>query len=66
MLTADGVSGIPASSVLVSMTVFTLLYGALAVVWFVLMRRGVVAGPQDDAAPAEHDDAGDAPLSFAY
>jgi cytochrome d ubiquinol oxidase subunit I len=66
MLTADGVSGIGASSVLVSMTVFTLLYGALAVVWFVLVRRGVLAGPQDDAAPAEADDAGGSPLTFAY
>jgi cytochrome d ubiquinol oxidase subunit I len=63
MLTADGVSGIDASNVAISLTVFTLLYGALAVVWFVLIRRGVLAGPQDDAV-AEADEA--TPLTFAY
>jgi cytochrome d ubiquinol oxidase subunit I len=68
MLTADGVSGIATSNVVISLTVFTLLYGALAVVWFVLIRRGILAGPRDDAAPAEaagDDDAGK-PLTFAY
>jgi cytochrome d ubiquinol oxidase subunit I len=64
MLTADGVSGIPTSSVAISLTVFTVLYGALAVVWYVLIRRGVLAGPQEDAAP---DTAGDdTTLTFAY
>jgi cytochrome d ubiquinol oxidase subunit I len=69
MLTAEGVSGIDASSVAISLTVFTLLYGALAVVWFVLIRRGILAGPQDDA-PADpgagDDDAAGTPLTFAY
>jgi len=67
MLTADGVSGIAASNVAISLAVFTLLYGALAVVWFVLIRRGVTAGLPDDAAPAEAaDDAAGTPLTFAY
>jgi cytochrome bd ubiquinol oxidase subunit I len=70
MLTADGVSGIDASSVAISLTVFTLLYGALAVVWFVLIRRGILAGPQDDEPPAapgdDPDDAAGRPLTFAY
>jgi cytochrome d ubiquinol oxidase subunit I len=65
MLTADGVSGVGAASVAISLTVFTLLYGALAVVWFVLMRRHVEQGaPQlPDPAIADQDDA---PLTFAY
>ena len=53
-------------SVLLSLVVFTLLYGSLAVVWFGLMKRYTLEGaPQvsgDDVAG--HDD--DAPLAFAY
>ena len=48
----------------------TLLYGVLAVIWFGLLRRYVVAGPQEhDSEPAPPTPPGDddvAPLSFAY
>ncbi len=66
MLTADGVSPIvDSATVLTSLTVFTLLYGALAVVWFGLMRRYTVEGaPQVHAADETEDE--DAPLAFAY
>ncbi|HYY10093.1 MAG TPA: cytochrome ubiquinol oxidase subunit I [Kineosporiaceae bacterium] len=64
MLTAQGVSGVGATSVAISLTVFTLLYGALAAVWFVLMRRHVAHGAPQVTEPevVEHD----APLTFAY
>jgi cytochrome d ubiquinol oxidase subunit I len=49
MKTADGVSpGVAASDVLISLIVFTLLYGALAVVEFKLLMKAVKAGPNDD------------------
>ena len=45
MLTADGVSSVVSSgTVLASMVIFTLLYAALGVVWFVLLRRYIVKG----------------------
>jgi cytochrome bd ubiquinol oxidase subunit I len=65
-----GVSDHPASLVVLSLVIFTLLYGALGVVWFYLMRRYVVEGPQEhdaEPAPPAPPDADDvAPLSFAY
>ncbi len=70
MTVQDGVSNHAAGTVMFSLAVFTLLYGALAVVWFYLMRRYVVEGPQEhDSEPApptppSTDDV--APLSFAY
>jgi cytochrome d ubiquinol oxidase subunit I len=69
MLTADGVSPIvDAPTVIVSLVVFTLLYGSLAVVWFGLMRRYASEGapqvrPPDDPGDTPSDDA---PLAFAY
>ncbi|MEN9993336.1 MAG: hypothetical protein RLY83_906 [Actinomycetota bacterium] len=49
MKTADGVSpGVAASDVLISLIVFTLLYGALAVVEFKILMKAVKAGPNDD------------------
>jgi cytochrome d ubiquinol oxidase subunit I len=74
MLTADGVSGVGVASVAISLTVFTLLYGVLAVVWFGLMRRTARQGLVAEIAPGVTgtgpDDAGpddvDKPLSFAY
>jgi len=49
MKTADGVSpGVSASDVLISLIVFTLLYGALAVVEFKLLMKAIKAGPNDD------------------
>jgi len=70
-LTVDqGVSGHSVGMVVTSLTVFTLLYGALAVIWFWLMRRYVIEGPQEHdsepAAPAPPGDDEVAPLSFAY
>jgi cytochrome d ubiquinol oxidase subunit I len=70
MTVQEGVSGHSAGTVLISLTVFTLLYGALAVVWFWLMRRYVVEGPQEhdsEPVPPRSPDEDDvAPLSFAY
>ncbi|GFG75679.1 cytochrome ubiquinol oxidase subunit I [Mycobacterium botniense] len=65
-----GVSDHTAGTVVLSLVVFTLVYGVLAVIWFWLMHRYVVEGPQEhDAEPAPpKPPAGDevAPLSFAY
>ena len=66
----EGVSDHAAGMVVVSLTVFTLLYGVLAVVWFYLMRRYVVEGPlEHDSEPAPPSPPTEdelAPLSFAY
>jgi cytochrome d ubiquinol oxidase subunit I len=51
-------------SVVVSLVVFTALYGVLAVVWFGLMKRYASEGVPEVHQPSE--DASDAPLSFAY
>ena len=66
----EGVSGHAAGTVLFSLAVFTLVYGVLAVIWFWLMRRYVIEGPQEHDAelappePPRDDDV--KPLSFAY
>ncbi len=65
MLTTQGVSGISAYNVMISLVVFTLLYGGLAVVWFGLIRRYALEGVHE-LDPEPTDDAADAPLSFAY
>ena len=68
LLTTDGVSSVvSAGTVLGSLVIFTLLYAALGVVWYRLMRRYVREGvtPVEQAAPA--DEAQPEPtLSFAY
>jgi cytochrome bd ubiquinol oxidase subunit I len=65
-----GVSDHTAGTVVLSLVIFTLVYGVLAVVWFWLMRRYVVEGPQEydaEPAPAQPPAEGEvAPLSFAY
>lgn len=70
MTVQEGVSNHAAGTVMFSLAVFTLLYGALAVVWFYLMRRYVVEGPlehdSEPAPPAPPDKDDVAPLSFAY
>lgn len=71
LLVADGVSDHPALLVAGSLATFTLVYGALAVVWFVLLRRYVLEGPSHHDKhphPPEKpgDDTEDKPLSFAY
>jgi cytochrome d ubiquinol oxidase subunit I len=62
--TADGVSPTSAGEVLASLIVYTLLYGALAVIEAGLMltyvRRGLVTEPPPAAKPA------DAPLELVY
>ncbi len=53
------------ASVAISLTVFTLLYGGLAVLWSTLMRRYALEGaPTLEAASDEDTD--QAPLAFAY
>ncbi len=72
-LTARGVSHqVGPVSVVISLVVFTLLYGVLAVAWYRLMHRYTVGGVEDDPAdpspdnPANRTDEADKPLSFAY
>jgi cytochrome bd ubiquinol oxidase subunit I len=66
----EGVSSHAPGMVITSLVTFTLLYAVLAVIWFWLLKRYVVAGPlEHDAEPAPPpapDDAEVAPLSFAY
>ncbi|MEU6561268.1 cytochrome ubiquinol oxidase subunit I [Nocardia nova] len=64
MTVQQAVSGHTAGTVLTSLIVFTLLYGVLAVVWFFLMRRYVIAGPEQP--PSESESAAVDKLSFAY
>jgi cytochrome bd ubiquinol oxidase subunit I len=63
--TATGISPYnDVATVAVSLVVFTLLYGALAVVWWGLMRRYTVEGAPQITDGASSDE--DAPLAFAY
>ena len=77
LLTQRGVSEVVSpTTVIISMAAFTLLYGALMVVWFKLMKRYAVEGVADtekdvspdnpDNQPDNDPDAADRPLSFAY
>lgn len=70
MTVQDGVSNHSAAMVWFSLATFTLVYGALAVVWFGLLRRYVLKGPQEHdsepAPPTKPDEEELAPLSFAY
>lgn len=67
MLTEEGVSTVGPWSVGISLVVFTLLYGSLAVVWFGLIRRYALAGaPEIEEPNTGSDDDADRPLSFAY
>lgn len=67
---ADGVSNHGPGIVLTSLITFTLVYAVLAVIWFWLLKRYIVEGPQEHdaepAAPQEPSDDEVAPLSFAY
>lgn len=73
-LTVDqGVSDHPALLVFTSLAIFTLLYAALGVVWFYLIRRYVIEGPlehdshpPEDRPESESDDDHTEQLSFAY
>lgn len=69
MLVQDGVSNNTSAMVWTTMIGFTLLYGALGVVWFYLERKYVIEGPADKDAVAPkdgHDDDESTELSFAY
>ncbi|MCX2963465.1 cytochrome ubiquinol oxidase subunit I [Gordonia aquimaris] len=69
MLVQDGVSDHVAATVWVTLIGFTLLYGALGVVWFMLQRRYIIEGPATyDAVPPDEPSDTDEPkqLSFAY
>ena len=66
MTVQQAVSGNTAGSVVTSLIVFTALYGALAVVWFFLMRRSVVEGPEEVTAAVNAEDGAVEKLSFAY
>ncbi|OOK66627.1 bacterial Cytochrome Ubiquinol Oxidase family protein [Mycobacterium kansasii] len=67
---ATAVSNHPFGMVVTSLVTFTLVYAVLAVIWFWLLKRYVVEGPQEhDAEPAAPAAPGSdevAPLSFAY
>jgi cytochrome bd ubiquinol oxidase subunit I len=67
---AQGVSDHPAAIVVFSLATLTLVYAVLAVIWFWLLRRYVIAGPQEhDAEPAPPPSPSPVevtPLSFAY
>ena len=66
----QGVSDHSAVVVVISLVTFTAIYAALGVVWFYLLKRYIVEGPQDhdsELAPAATPGDDDvAPLSFAY
>ncbi|MCU0296209.1 MAG: cytochrome ubiquinol oxidase subunit I [Candidatus Nanopelagicales bacterium] len=68
MLTQNGVSPtVTVAQVLISMTVFTLLYGALAVVEVGLLMRAVKIGPPDSIEHTYPDKVGeDRPLTVTY
>jgi cytochrome d ubiquinol oxidase subunit I len=62
--TAAGVSpDVPLGSVATSLTVYTLLYGVLAVIWGALMVRSVKAGPP---AESEVGEPGEPMPAFSY
>jgi cytochrome bd ubiquinol oxidase subunit I len=67
---AQAVSGHSSWTVVASLVTFTLIYAVLAVIWFKLVQRYIVAGPSaHDARPgisADLDDAEPEQLSFAY
>ena len=68
MTTAGGVSpGVSTAEVLTSMSVFTLLYGALAVIEVKLMLRYIRQGAPEYEEPIDYADKDeDRPLVFAY
>ncbi|MFE3052723.1 cytochrome ubiquinol oxidase subunit I [Nocardia sp. NPDC059239] len=68
MTVQQGVSGVSAGTVLTSLIVFTALYGLLAIAWFYLMRRYVIAGPEKASTDTGPKMTGEPveKLSFAY
>ncbi len=67
MTTATGVSPtVSAGEVLTSMSIFTLLYGVLAVIEVKLMMTWIRRGPVHEPLPDDDDADDEAPLVFAY
>lgn len=70
LIVSEGVSGNSVGLVVISLVTFTLTYAVLAVIWFWLLKRYVVEGPQEHdaelAPPAPPGEGEVAPLSFAY
>ena len=67
LLTQQGVSTVVSGwTVLASMIIFTLLYAALGVIWFFLMRRYVREGVEPPTSPADGTTGPEPTLSFAY
>ncbi|MFF2083572.1 cytochrome ubiquinol oxidase subunit I [Nocardia sp. NPDC058176] len=58
MTVAQGVSDHAPATVVFSLVVFTLLYGALAVVWYYLIHRYTVAGPEPGPGAVTEDESG--------
>lgn len=57
LLTADGISvAVPASQVIITFAIFTLVYGALAVAEFYLMYKYATDGPEAPEALPGHED----------
>jgi cytochrome bd ubiquinol oxidase subunit I len=72
-MTARGVSPqVGPVSVVISLVLFTLVYGVLAVAWYRLMHRYTIGGVEEDPTdpspdnPANRTGEADKPLSFAY
>ncbi|MGS2808402.1 cytochrome ubiquinol oxidase subunit I [Nocardia sp. MW-W600-9] len=55
MTVQQAVSDHATATVVFSLIVFTLLYGVLAVVWFYLIRRYTIAGPDEPTRPTPGD-----------
>lgn len=66
LLTLDGVSHTPAWQVIVSLVVFTLLYGVLAIAWYRLTAGTAAKGVKLTEADPDADDAADQPMTFSY
>ncbi|WP_314501165.1 cytochrome ubiquinol oxidase subunit I [uncultured Actinomyces sp.] len=67
MMTSAGISSaVPAWQVLVSMSVFSILYAILGVVWFILMKRYAVEGLHPRPKAATDKEAVSGALSFGY
>ncbi|MFC0673312.1 cytochrome ubiquinol oxidase subunit I [Brachybacterium hainanense] len=66
LMTMQGVSAHPPWMVVTSLVVFTLLYGALAVVWFHLMRTHALRGIPLPRRDEETDELDTPALTFGY
>lgn len=67
MMTEAGLSTtVPAWQVLITMVIFTLLYGVLGVVWYKLMKRFALEGIHVSTDEKKQDSAQGGALSFGY